>query len=109
MASISIASAVRVLEELVSGLDQAYWEASSIERKDFFYDIISAVQYELAELGKLSVQDHDLDYEPVTAEFRNSRAKLSRLRKLLDEFVQRASTAARLEMLINDTVALPFR
>lgn len=109
MANISIANAVRVLQELVSGLDQAYWEASSIERKDFFYDIISAVQSELSELGKLSVQDHDLEYEPITIEFRNSRAKLSRLRKLLDEFVQRAGTAARLEMLINDTVALTLR
>lgn len=105
----SIAKAVRVLQELLTGLDQAYWEANSIERKDFFYDIISAVNSELAELGKLSVQDHDLDYEPVTAEFRNARAKLSRLRKMVDDYVQRASTSVRLEHLITEAVTLSAR
>lgn len=105
----SIAKAVRVLQELLGGLDQAYWEANSIERKDFFYDIISAINVELVELGKLSVQDHDLDYEPVTSEFRNARAKLSRLRKMVDDYVQRASTAVRLEHLISDTVSLSIR
>ena len=108
MASQSIAKAVKILEELLSGLDQAYWEASDVERKDFFYDIISAIHFELSEIGKLSVQDHDLDYEPITREFRSARAKLSRLRKLLDEYVLKSSTSAKLESLINDVVALPI-
>lgn len=108
MASQSIAKAVNILEELLSGLDQAYWEANDSERKDFFYDIISAIHSELSELGKLSVQDHDLEYEPITREFRSARAKLSRLRKLLDEYVLRSSTSVRLETLINDVVALPI-
>jgi len=105
----SIAKAASILEELLGGLDEAYWEASSIERKDFFYDIISAVHGELSEVGKLSVQDHHLDYETITAEFRAARAKLARLRKLLDEYVHRSSTAVRLEALINETVALSGR
>lgn len=105
----SIAKAVRALQELVSGLDQAYWEASSIERKDFFYDIISAIHSELVELGKLSVQDHDLEYEPITAEFRSARPKLSRLRKMVDDYVQRASTSVRLEYLISEVVSLSAR
>jgi hypothetical protein len=109
MASNSIARAVKILEELLTGLDEAYWEASSVDRKDFFYDIISAIHFELSELGKLSVQDHDLEYEPITAEFRSARVKLSKLRKLLDEFVLRTSTAVRLEILINDVVTLPIR
>lgn len=102
----NIANAAGVLEELLVGLDQAYWEAATIERKDFFYDVISAVQSELAEVGKLSVQDHHLEYEPITLEFRAARSKLSRLRKLLDEYVSRSSTASRLESLISETVAL---
>jgi hypothetical protein len=52
------------------------------------------------------VQDHHLEYEPITLEFRAARSKLSRLRKLLDEYVLRSSTAARLESLISETVAL---
>ena len=109
MKNDSIARAVKILEELLIGLDLAYWEASTIERKDFFYDIISAVHSELSEIGKLSVQDHDLVYEPITAEFRAARTKLSKLRKMLDEFVLRSGTALRLEALINDAVSLPAR
>ena len=35
--------------------------------------------------------------------------KLSKLRKMLDEFVLRSGTAARLETLINEAVSLPAR
>ena len=108
MKNDNIARAVKILEELLVGLDVAYWEACTMERKDFFYDIICAIQSELSEIGKLSVQDHDLMYEPITAEFRAARTKLSKLRKMLDEFVLRSGTAARLETLINDAVALPM-
>jgi hypothetical protein len=109
MANDSIAQAVKVLEELSVGLDQAYWEANTIERKDFFYDIISAVRSELSEIGKLSVLDHDLVYEPITVEFRAARVKLSKLSKSLDDFAIRSSTASRLETLINDAISLPAR
>jgi len=109
MTNTSIAKAVKVLEGLAAGLDVAYWEASTIDRKDFFYDIISAVHSELSEIGKLSVLDHDLGYEPITAEFRAAHNKLGKLRKVLDEFVLRSSTASRLETLISDAVSLPTR
>lgn len=109
MSNSSIARAIKVLEGLLSGLDQAYWEANSLDRKDFFYDLISALHAELSELGKLSVQDHDLDYEPITEEFRAARPKLSRLRKLVDDFALRSTTAARLESLINEAMVLMGR
>lgn len=109
MSNSSIARAIRVLEGLLGGLDQAYWEANSLDRKDFFYDLISALHAELSELGKLSVQDHDLDYEPVTEEFRAARSKLSRLRKLMDEFALRSTTAARLENLISEVMIIMGR
>ncbi len=109
MTNASIAKAVAILEDLAAGLDEAYWEANTVDRKDFFYDIIGAVRSELSEINKLSVLDHDLVYEPITLDFRAARAKLGRLRKLLDEFVLRSSTAARLEALINDAVSLPAR
>lgn len=109
MSHSSIATAVNVLEELSVSLDEAYWEAASIENKDFFHDIISAIHSELSELAKLSVQDHHLDYEPITIEFRAARLKLAKLRKSLDQYVLRSRTAARLESLINDTVVLAGR
>lgn len=106
MSCNSISSAIRVLEGLLSGLDQAYWEANSLDRKDFFYDLISALHAELSELGKLSVQDHNLVYEPVTEEFRAARPKLGRLLKVMDDFAFRSTTAARLDQLINEVLVL---
>jgi hypothetical protein len=109
MSNSSISNAIKVLEDLLGGLNQAYWEANSLDRKDFFYDLISALYAELSELSKLSVQDHDLDYEPVTEEFRTVRPKLSRLRKLVDDFALRSTTATRLEHLINEAMVLMGR
>lgn len=106
MSNSSISNAIKVLEDLLGGLNQAYWEANSLDRKDFFYDLISALHAELSELGKLSVQDHDLDYEPVTEELRAVRPKLSRLRKVVDDFALRSTTAARLEHLINEVLLM---
>ena len=106
MPNSSISSAMKVLQDLLAGLNQAYWEANSLDRKDFFFDLISALHAELSELGKLSVQDHDLDYEAVTEEFRAVRPKLSRLRKLVDDFALRSTTAVKLEHLINEAMVL---
>ncbi|TQV81273.1 hypothetical protein FKG94_09250 [Exilibacterium tricleocarpae] len=102
----SISDAISTLEELLSSLDNAYWEAATMERKDLFYDIISAVNHELSELAKLSVQDHNLEYEPITVELREAGTKLSNLRKLLDECVLRSRTATKLEALLSDAIAL---
>lgn len=106
MSNHSIANAIQTLEDLLKGLDQAYWEANSLDRKDFFYDLISALHAELSELNKLSVQDHHLDYESVSEEFRAARPKLTRLCKCVDDFVLRSITAVRLEKLIKQTLAL---
>ena len=43
MSNSSISNAIKVLEDLLGGLNQAYWEANSLDRKDFFYDIIIAL------------------------------------------------------------------
>ena len=109
MSNSSISKAINVLEDLLAGLDQAYWEANSLDRKDFFYDLISALHAELSELGKLSVQDHDLNYEPVTEELRAARLKLSRLHTVANDFALRSTTAARLEYLINEVMVLMGR
>ncbi len=109
MSNNSISKAISVLEDLLAGLNQAYWEANSLDRKDFFYDLISALHAELSELGKLSVQDHDLNYEPVTEELRAARLKLSRLHTVANDFALRSTTAARLEYLINEVMALMGR
>lgn len=106
MTTPSITDALRILGELHLGLEDGYWESSSIETKDVFYDLISAVNMEVTELSKLSIQDHHLDYEPVASTFKHSRHHLIDLHKQLSTRVARAATAARLESLLEETAIL---
>ncbi len=109
MAGATVAKAIVTLEELLSGLDKAYWEANSADNKDFFYDIVRAIHAELSELNKLSIQDHDLDYESVTESFGVAQVKLMQLNKYMHELVLHSGTAASLEQLIPDALTLTMR
>lgn len=101
-----IAEATKTLEELVVILDHTYWESNHADQKDRVYDIINAVYKELSELSKLSIQDHGLEYEPITVDFRLARAKLNTLRRTIEDSVFRTSTAASLESCISAAVTL---
>lgn len=102
----SIASAMTTLEELGSILDKAYWEASAINAKDSIYDCISCLNRELSELSKLSVQDLDLPYEPVSYEFKGITRRLTIFRKYLDGYIMRATTIENLDHAISSTLKL---
>lgn len=106
MVNTSIATAAELIESMLNALDDAYWEAGTIEKKDAIYSTIALLQNEKAEIAKLSIQDHDLDYEPITSDFRDVRSKLNALRKSLDDFVMRAKTARELDRLIAKVVAI---
>lgn len=97
MERITVATAVRNLETLLQVLDNAYWEAGEIAHKDVIYDIISTVHMEINELAKLSVEDHYMAYEPITAAFRNSQVKLKVLHNNLQNWVNRSTTVKLLE------------
>ena len=104
--SDTIANTTPLLEELYITLDQAYWEANSLSAKDAIYNIISGLNSELSELNKLSIQDHDLEYEPISPQFKEVLHKLSPLLKVIDEKVLRSSTAHKLEIVIFKTLNL---
>jgi hypothetical protein len=106
MSDLSIAHASRYLEELLSVLDDAYWEASSMDRKDLIYGIISVLHQEHGELAKLSIQDHHMTYQPVTENFKDLTIKLKVLRRQIDELVLRPKTAAALEPLITKVTSM---
>lgn len=106
MANPSIATAAELIESILAVLDDAYWEAGTIEKKDAIYALIALLQNEKAEIAKLSIQDHDLEYEPITSDFRHVRGKLNNLRKTLDEFVMRPSTAREIDRLFAKVVSL---
>lgn len=106
MERITVADAVRSLETLLQILDNAYWESSEIAHKDVIYDIISIVHIEMNELAKLSVEDHYMAYEPITAAFRNSQGKLKLLQNNLLHWINRSSTLTLIEAELPNTVLL---
>lgn len=101
MTNTLISEAIATFEELLGCLDDAYWEASSIEGKDRFYNLINAIQQEMSELNKLSVQDHNLPYEVINIDFSVAIAELGKLAASPEKFVLRTKTARRLVQATN--------
>lgn len=89
----TIATAAKYIDDLLAVLDDAYWEASTIEHKDLIYSVIALLQQEKTEIGKLSVQDHGFLYEPITEGFKMLGGKLNLLQNSLNTIVMRGRTA----------------
>ncbi len=106
MSEPTIAYASECIEQLLAVLDNAYWEANTIEKKDVLYSILSALHAERSELSKLSIQDHDLEYEAICREFKEVKGGLNNLRKAMDDHVVRIKTSLELDRLISEVVAL---
>lgn len=106
MERITIAEVTRYFDSILQILDNAYWEACHIAEKDVFYDIISTLHLERNELAKLSIEDHYLAYEPITSGFRHSQQKLKKLQSNLPSWVNRATTAEKLEEELPNIIAL---
>lgn len=106
MERVTVADALRELEDLACALDNAYWDTAQIAQKDFFYNLISILHGELNELAKLSVSDHYMAYEPITAPFRNTIGKLRSLHSKLDEWILRTRTAAALEQQLPSVIRM---
>lgn len=93
----TIADAVQHLESVLAILDNAYWEVAQIQHKDCIYDLISTVHSELRELAKLSIEDHYMAYEPITAVYRNSTPRFQFLQTHARDWVLRSSTSQQLD------------
>ena len=52
MTQTSVADTLREYLSLLELLDDAYWEAGTMEHKDMLYDIISILNQEVAEVNK---------------------------------------------------------
>ncbi len=106
MEQTTIAQAVKTLENGLIILDKAYWSASQVRCKDNFYDLISAMQKELNELAKLSVEDHYMGYEPITVPFKSTVTKFKSLQLELQEWVSHTETATALDEALPDILYL---
>ncbi len=92
MNQTSVADTLREYLLFLELLDDAYWEAGCIAHKDMIYDIISIFNQEVAELNKLSIQDHHYPYEVITEGIRRVVPKLERLDAARHDVIQRTQT-----------------
>ena len=106
MDRITISDSLHTLENFLQALDNAYWEASTIETKDVLYDLISILHIELNELAKLSVEDLYMAYEPITLDLRNSISKLKRMQVNMHDWAVRSKTARHLETELPNVINL---
>jgi hypothetical protein len=87
-------------------LDDAYWEASSIENKDFFYDIINLISQEMAELNKLSIQDHHYPYEFISEGIRRIVPKVLALEERQANVIHRTKTLTDMREVLSNVIVI---
>jgi len=87
-------------------LDDAYWEASNIEHKDFIYDIISLFSQEISELNKLSVQDHHYPYEFISEGIRRAAPKIISLEESMNDIMKRTKTLTDMREVLSNIIVI---
>lgn len=106
MTAPSVADTLREYLSLLELLDDAYWEAGTIQHKDMLYDIISIFNQEVAELNKLSIMDHHYPYEVITEGIRRVIPKLQQLEARQDEVIQRTQTGTDFKEIQSSVLAI---
>lgn len=106
MQQTSIAEAILALDELLQALNDAYWEVNNINQKDALFDIVTTLHEETNELAKLSIEDHSMPYEPITAKFRSSCKKMSVVQKNIESWFIRTTTSERVSVALPKAAAL---
>jgi hypothetical protein len=92
MRQTSVTDTLREYLSLLELLDDAYWEAGTMEHKDMLYDIISILNQEVAEMNKLSLDDHHYPYEVITEGMRRIVPRLERLDEQREVIILRTQT-----------------
>ncbi len=106
MDQTTVASAVEALEEVHKALTAAYWDANDVFQKHTVFDILSIITVELSELSKLSIEDHYMNYEPVSSQFPTCARKFQQLQNNIDAWFPRTRTAQDLHESLPRALAL---
>jgi hypothetical protein len=106
MSKPSIAHVLNEFMDFGELLDDAYWEAANIEHKDFIYNIISLFSQEMAELNKLSIQDHHYPYEFITEGIRRAISQVAELEEDIEHIVKRTKTLTDMKEVLSNVLAI---
>ena len=100
MSNINIGQAIELIWDLMKSLEDSYWEASTLDRKDRIFNLIQLLNSEYTELLKLSVQDHHYEYEVISTSEEALQTALSDHLSQSSPFNFRTATAQRLNSLL---------
>lgn len=106
MSQPTIADVSREFMSFIELLDDGYWEASNMDDKDFIYDIISMFTQEIAEINKLSIQDHHFTYEFITEGIRRIVPKVEELDRRLGDIIKRTKTLRDMRDVLSNVLAI---
>ncbi len=106
MSKPSIAHVLNEFMDFGELLDDAYWEAATIEHKDIIYNIISLFSQEIAELNKLSIQDHHYPYEFITEGIRRALSQVADLEDDIEQIVKRIKTLTDMKEVLSNVLAI---
>lgn len=106
MGQTSVADTLREYLSLLELLDDAYWEAGTIQHKDMIYDVISIFNQEVAELNKLSVMDHHYPYEVITEGIRRVVPRLEQLDEQRHEIILRTQTLTDFRDIVSSVLGI---
>ncbi|MAD45158.1 MAG: hypothetical protein CMI02_15875 [Oceanospirillaceae bacterium] len=105
MAALTIAQASELIWELNLTLEDAYWEASSMEEKDRVFNLMQLMIGEYMELLKISVQDHHYEYEVISTSQEVLMQVMKDLQHAQMTMPRRQRTSDRLAALLNRLTA----
>ena len=106
MTQTSVADTLREYLSLLELLDDAYWEAGTMEHKDMLYDIISILNQEVAEMNKLSLDDHHYPYEVITEGMRRIVPRLERLDEQRENIILRTQTLTDFRDIVSSVMGI---
>ncbi|UZE96103.1 hypothetical protein [Alkalimarinus alittae] len=106
MKQVTIASTIQEFMSFIELMDDAYWEAATLESKDLLYDIISIFSLEISELNKLSIQDHHYPYEIITEGIRRVIPKIERLDEKKEDVIQRTQTLIDIKEVMSNVLSI---
>ena len=106
MTQTSVADTLREYLSLLELLDDAYWEAGTMEHKDMLYDIISILNQEVAEMNKLSLDDHHYPYEVITEGMRRVVPRLELLDEQRENIILRTQTLTDFRDIVSSVMGI---
>ena len=93
-------------QELYAALNDAYWAADSMQKKDRIKGVADSVFAVLTELNRGSIQARTQQYKELKTEVNESLKHIKQLQKEIDELIHAVKKATKIAKAIDQTVEI---